>query len=359
MSTQEYVLSFTAEEIDEKLGKIDNLVQTVNGQAPDENGNVVIQIAQEAPAPIYPSGVVKSVNGKTPDENGNVEIEIPEGGTGSGLTTAQINALDGMFKICAYTADATDAYKAFQTAFGISGEVEPDAPDVPDVPEEPDVPEKTLTSISAVYSGGSVTAGTAVSELTGIVVTAHYSDGTSETVTGYTLSGTIAEGSNTITVSYEGKTTTFTVTGTAESGGDEPETGVSNETTWTDGVPYTFEQTNGEYPDRNSGVIKPYTGWWRSPYLYCAGASAIRGIVKLQSAQFSSTKDNAFYDADRNFIVPIQPFSFDSLANQEVGAHYDIPVPENAVYCMVSASNTLWHNPATGLERDIEYVPIG
>jgi hypothetical protein len=88
--------------------------------------------------------------------------------------------------------------------------------------EEPDNPEATLSSISAVYSGGSVTAGTAVSALSGIVVTAHYSDGTSATVTGYTLSGTIAEGSNTITVSYGGKTTTFTVTGVAESGGDEP-----------------------------------------------------------------------------------------------------------------------------------------
>lgn len=81
----------------------------------------------------------------------------------------------------------------------------------------------TLTGISAVYSGGSVTVGTAVSSLTGIVVTAHYSDGTSKTVTGYTLSGTIAEGNNTVTVSYGGKTTTFTVTGVAESGGEEPD----------------------------------------------------------------------------------------------------------------------------------------
>lgn len=81
--------------------------------------------------------------------------------------------------------------------------------------ETPDVPEVTLTRISATYSGGSVTAGTAVNDLTGIVVTAHYSDGTSKTVTGYALSGTIAEGNNTITVSYGGKTTTFSVVGTA------------------------------------------------------------------------------------------------------------------------------------------------
>lgn len=79
--------------------------------------------------------------------------------------------------------------------------------------------EVTLSSISATYSGGDVAVGTAVSDLTGIVVTAHYSDGSTATVTDYTLSGEIAEGSNTIAVSYGGKTTTFTVTGVAESTG--------------------------------------------------------------------------------------------------------------------------------------------
>ena len=74
----------------------------------------------------------------------------------------------------------------------------------------------TLTSISATYSGGDVAVGTALTDLTGIVVTAHYSDGTTAEVTGYTLSGEIAEGSNIITVKYGVKTTTFTVTGVAE-----------------------------------------------------------------------------------------------------------------------------------------------
>lgn len=77
--------------------------------------------------------------------------------------------------------------------------------------------EVTLSSISATYSGGDVAVGTAVTDLTGIVVTAHYSDGSTATVTDYTLSGTIAEGSNTVSVSYGGKTTTFAVTGVAES----------------------------------------------------------------------------------------------------------------------------------------------
>lgn len=81
---------------------------------------------------------------------------------------------------------------------------------------EPDNPEVTLTSISATYTGGNVTVGTSVTDLTGITVTGTYSDGSTSTITGYTLSGEIVEGSNIITVSYGGKTTTFTVTGIAE-----------------------------------------------------------------------------------------------------------------------------------------------
>lgn len=76
----------------------------------------------------------------------------------------------------------------------------------------------TLSSISATYSGGIVPAGTTLDQLTGITVTATYSDGTIETVTDYTLSGTLTAGqSNTVTVTYQGKTSTFTVTVEAES----------------------------------------------------------------------------------------------------------------------------------------------
>ena len=85
-----------------------------------------------------------------------------------------------------------------------------------DVPDEPDVPEVTLARISATSSGGDVAVGTALNDLTGIVVTAMYSDGSTETVTGYTLSGEIGEGENIIAVTYDGKTATFTVTGIEE-----------------------------------------------------------------------------------------------------------------------------------------------
>lgn len=170
-------------------------VKTINDTAPDENGNIVVKgegIAYDNTVSGIDATTVQGAIDKL--SGGNVDLHIgPDKPTNGAL----------------YWLDTSE-----------------DIPVVPDVPDVPDVPEKTLTSISATYSGGDVAVGTAVTYLTGIVVTAHYSDGSTSTVTGYTLSGTIADGSNTITVSYGGKTTTFTVTGVAE---EEPEdTGVYN-----------------------------------------------------------------------------------------------------------------------------------
>lgn len=71
-----------------------------------------------------------------------------------------------------------------------------------------------LSSISAVYTqSGTVYTTTSLDDLKAdLVVTATFADSTTQTVTGYTLSGTLTEGTSTITVSYAGKTTTFNVT---------------------------------------------------------------------------------------------------------------------------------------------------
>jgi len=75
-------------------------------------------------------------------------------------------------------------------------------------------PPANLLSISAVYTqSGAVYDTASLDDLKpDLVVTAHYDDGTSEAVTNYTLSGTLAVGTSTVTVSYGGKTTTFDVT---------------------------------------------------------------------------------------------------------------------------------------------------
>lgn len=78
-----------------------------------------------------------------------------------------------------------------------------------------------LSSISAVYtqSGTVYDTDTLDSLKADLVVTAVYSDSTTETVPAqdYTLSGTLTEGTSTITVTYSDKTTTFTVTVTHDS----------------------------------------------------------------------------------------------------------------------------------------------
>ena len=71
-----------------------------------------------------------------------------------------------------------------------------------------------LISISAVFDQGT----NAIYETDSLeklkrylTVTASYDDGTSSAVSGYTLSGELAEGASTVTVAYGGKTTTFSV----------------------------------------------------------------------------------------------------------------------------------------------------
>lgn len=77
----------------------------------------------------------------------------------------------------------------------------------------PPAPPATLVSISAVYTqSGTVYDSTPLDSLkTDLVVTALWDDATTTTVTDYSLSGTLAVGTSTVTVSYSGKTTTFTV----------------------------------------------------------------------------------------------------------------------------------------------------
>lgn len=271
------------------------------------------------------AGLVKSVNGVKPDENGNVEIEIPDSSQNvDGLTTAQINALDGMFKVCAYdsTKDYAGAYTAFKAAFGItdaeggggSGE------------DSDDETVKTLTSISAAYSGGEVTVGTAVTGLTGVVVTAHYSDGSTAIVSGYTLSGTISEGENTVTVTYQGKTATFTVMGVAESSGDTEENNG-----WTDGEAYAIEWTDGYGIDHNGtqggdavGAVFENSTRSVSGFMPCRGASA------LNVSGLYTNYGVFFYGENQEFVM------------RQIVVDYTapVPVPLTAYYVRVQCVTT-------------------
>lgn len=129
-------------------------------------------------------------------------------------------------------------------------------------------PPANLVRITAVYTqSGTVYDTDSLDSLkTDLVVTATYSDSSSETVASadYTLSGTLTVGTSTITVSYGGKTTTFTVT-------------VTSEREWEDGVPYSASayQPVVENVYWNNGVETSYNGWNRTAFVNCYQASSI------------------------------------------------------------------------------------
>lgn len=119
---------------------------------------------------------------------------IPPKSSGSGLTEDLKQALLNCFSHVAWTDEhGQDYYDALEAAF---------------------YPPADLVSISAVYTqSGTVYNTDSLDSLRDdLVVTALYVDTTTETVTNYTLSGTLTEGTSTITVSYGGKNTTFDVT---------------------------------------------------------------------------------------------------------------------------------------------------
>ena len=107
-----------------------------------------------------------------------------------------------------------------------------------------DPPTVTLTGITANYTGGSVGINTDVNSLKGsLAVTANYSDNTSKTLkfADYSLSGDLsASGQKTVTVTYEGKTTTFTVTVTTAITYTATQYECANKTADSTGIVFTF-----------------------------------------------------------------------------------------------------------------------
>lgn len=225
-------------------------------------------------------------------------VEVPEQDSsqnGDGLTGTEKTLILSLFRNAAYTADMSATFAQLEALWGGSGGEEPD---VPDVPDEPDIPDVTLTSISATYNGGEVTAGTDVSALTDIVVVANYSDGTSKAVTDYTLSGEIAVGENTITVSYGGKTTSFVVTGVAESGGgDEPNEALIARDTAITTAGSTDHWTAGYIND--SGAVGALTNnYFYDEYLEAQGFTFLNSAGSPIGGQLRIAE----YDENKTFI---------------------------------------------------------
>lgn len=131
-------------------------------------------------------GSVSSVNGKT----GAVVLGAEDVGA---MPSAAIDALLALLSKVAYIDDDGQQY-------------------VDDL--EDALYNRTLSSISALFTQGSaaIYPSDSLDDLRQyLVVTAVYSDSTTKTITDYTLSGTLVEGTSTITAAYRDKTDTFDV----------------------------------------------------------------------------------------------------------------------------------------------------
>ena len=240
---------------------------------------------------------------------------------GSVLVGTSVNDLTGIV----VTATYSDGSKATVTDYTLSGTIAEGSnkitvsyggkfTTITVIGYAEEEPEVTLTSITVSYAGGDVTVGTALTDLTGITVTGHYSDGSTANITGYSLSGEIAEGSNTITVSYNGKTATFTVVGIAEStGGDIENNG------WESGVPYEITWKDGYKLDNTTGEEIGATGSMSvSDYLPC------HGVNRIQVNNIYSNYGIFLYDENKNFLRR----TYSSYPVSET----DIWIPDNVYY---------------------------
>lgn len=184
---------------------------------------------------------------------------------------------------------------------------------------------RTLSSISAVFTQGqnviydTDSLDTLKQYLT---VTALYSDSSTEVVTTYTLSGVLAVGTSTITVSYGGETTTFDVTVTHY----VPKSDMNG---WADGVAYTdLTIIENEYYQSSDGSIQSYSGWNRTGYVPCNGASTITFPILPQHDVTTNPGSNAFFTENHTYISAIK-------LSKTVAK--TITVPANAYYFGISS----------------------
>jgi hypothetical protein len=277
-----------ASAVQTSLGKADTALQTAVTSFNGSTGAVTY------------TAPVTSVNGQTG------AVVIPVGG----LTQAQINALNGMFQVAAYTEDATAEYAAFCSAFGIT---------------QTYTITNTLTHVTNSNTATSIASGTAYT-------------GTLTADTGYTIdSVTITMGGTDITstaynagsINISSVTGNLIITASASGGG-----GRSDMDEWTDGVAYTdLTVVDNEYVKSSNGTFAAYNGWSRTGFVYCEGASTITfpPLPDYSSSGSDLGTSSAWY-TDQNTNTRISNISISKTHSTTV------TVPANAKYFAISST---------------------
>ena len=135
--------------------------QTIAVKSVDENGKPTAWepmdfISENYGGNVDLTGVVRSVNGQTPDENGNVEIAVSGGG---GMSSTASALLITILRNGVYSTDQSANITALEAALASGGsDGGSDIPDIPDVPVEPDEPVDSGETSDILYELAEATA---------------------------------------------------------------------------------------------------------------------------------------------------------------------------------------------------------
>lgn len=216
---------------------------------------------------------------------------------------------------------------------------------------------KVLSSISAVYNGGNVLVGTDINSLD-IIVTGNYSDGSTVNITNFTVSGKIENGENTITVSYNDKTTTITVIGYVEGKNDIKGDVVFSDNYISKNKDYSFYQLTSEVGRRAYSIPitanKKYTLTWdldnqyRNPNIGSIDYST--GILNKDNAIWliCTTSDMKNSTTERTTGTFESPTILTNLYTQQKG-------DDNNYY---TSAEITWANDGYFSIDDSEIVPV-
>ena len=158
--------------------------------------------------------------------------------------------------------------------------------------------EKTLTGITAHYTGGSVPVGTELNALyPNLTVMAQFSDGSTDAAIGYGLSGAISNvGGNVITVMYGGFSTTFSVIGEAVAGGDDDANVLARwdftTGSWVDSVGNLEAIHSEDMMIGTSGAMLISTSSYIQVPIVPAGSTLTENIIEVKFGQMNLTYAN-------------------------------------------------------------------
>ena len=234
------------------------------------------------------------------------DIEDTTARSQSGLTDEAKQALLACFQNVAWiSASGQTYYDALETAL---------------------YPPANLVSISAVYTqSGTIYDTDSLDDLKAdLVVTAHFDNSTSRTISNYVLSGTLTVGTSTIIVTYGGKTTTFNVTVVSSLLYE-----LSQETTLT-GSNYISTEVQLLNEDKDFTILYDVTGSSSqvngATFIHCMyEASPWPGIVLQLYGSSAYTRFVAFDSGEFKFNTTIKGNRQKCAITHEAGSNeYDI-----------------------------------